>query len=159
MVSGLDPTSKYFCKLHCTSGYHQVRLDEESSKLLTFILPSGRYRPLVAPMGFASSGDEFCRRSDAVIEGLPGVPKLVDDILIQATTIECLKDRIRAVLQRWAQHGMTLSQRKFEIGWSVNFAGFVVNDTGVFLMPQKVKATTDFPRPTDVSKLRSFLGM
>ena len=159
VVAGLDPSSKFFAKLDCTSGYHQVKLDEESSKLLTFLLPQGRFRPLVAPMGFCSSGDEFCRRSDEVIAGLVGVRKLVDDVLIQAPSIEVLVERIRALLERCKAHGMILSQRKFEIGQSVNCAGFVIDGKGVYPKPSKIQGIRDFPRPEDVSKLRGFLGM
>ena len=53
VTSGLDPDSKYFAKLDATSGYHQVPLDEDSSMLTTFILPSGSYKHLVAPMGLS----------------------------------------------------------------------------------------------------------
>ena len=84
ILSGIDPNSKVFAKLDATQGYHQVPLDEESSKLTTFLLPSGRFRFVRAPMGLSCSSDKFCRRSDKIIEGLPGVRKLVDDILVQA---------------------------------------------------------------------------
>ena len=84
IVSGLDPQAQFFAKLDATRGYHQVPLDHDSSKLTTFLLPYGRFRFLRAPMGLSCSSDEFCRRSDEVIRNLPGVRKLVDDILIQA---------------------------------------------------------------------------
>ena len=35
------------------NGYFQLALDEDSLKLTTFILPSGRYRYLGAPMGLS----------------------------------------------------------------------------------------------------------
>ena len=41
-----------FAKLDATHGYFQIPLDEEASKLTTFILLLGRYRYLRAPMGF-----------------------------------------------------------------------------------------------------------
>ena len=73
IISRLDPSSRVFAKLDATLGYHQVPLEEESSKLTTFLLPSGRFRFLRAPMGLSCSSDEFCRRLDKVIEGLSGV--------------------------------------------------------------------------------------
>ena len=82
ILSGIDPDSKVFAKLDTTQGYHQVPLDEDSSKLTTFLLPSGRFRFLRAPMGLSCSSDEFCHRSDKVVEGLRGVRKLFDDILV-----------------------------------------------------------------------------
>ena len=94
IIAGIDPKSRYFAKLDALSGYHQVPLDEESAKLTTFLLPSGRFKHLVAPMGLSASSDEFCRRSDDIVANLPGVWKLVDDILISAPTIDILTDRI-----------------------------------------------------------------
>ena len=40
IISKLDPDSKVFAKLDATQGYHQVPLEEDSSKLTTFLLPS-----------------------------------------------------------------------------------------------------------------------
>ena len=38
ILSGIDPHSKVFAKLDATQGYHQVPLNEDSSKLTTFLL-------------------------------------------------------------------------------------------------------------------------
>ena len=36
--------AKYFSKLDASNGYWQIKVDEESSKLLTFTTPFGRHR-------------------------------------------------------------------------------------------------------------------
>ena len=131
ILSGIDPSSKIFAKLDATQGYHQVPLDEDSSKLTTFLLPSGRFRFLLAPMGLSCSSDEFCRRSDKIIEGLQGVRKLVDDILVQAPDIQTLQARINELLKRCKSNNFTLSRRKLEIGETVEFAGQIVSKHGV----------------------------
>ena len=59
----------FFEKMDAIHGYFQLALDEESFKLTTFLLPSGRYRYLRAPMGLSSSSDEWCRHSDRAIHG------------------------------------------------------------------------------------------
>ena len=119
IIAILNPDSKVFAKLEVTQGYHQVPLEEDSSKLTTFILPSGRFRFLLAPVGLSCSCDEFCRRSDKVLEGLLGVRKLVDDILTQAPDLETLLSRIDLVLEQCKKHNFTLSKMKVEIGESV----------------------------------------
>ena len=100
ILAGLDPKSRVFAKLDATQGYHQIPLEEESSKLTTFLLPSGHFRHLRAPMGLSCSSDEFCRRSDEIIEGLPGIRKLVDDILIQAPDLNTLTQRIEQLIAK-----------------------------------------------------------
>ena len=120
ILSGLDPKSKVFPNLAATQGYHQVPLEENSSKLTTFLLPSRRFHFLRAPMGLSCSSDKFCRRSNQVVEGIQGVRKLVDDILIQAPGMPTLEKR-NSLLQRCKTYNFTLSRRKLEIGESVEF--------------------------------------
>ena len=49
--------AKYFTKLDASNAYWQIELDEESSKLLTFNSPFGRYQFLRMPYGKHSVGD------------------------------------------------------------------------------------------------------
>jgi hypothetical protein len=151
--------AKVFATFDAVQGYHQIPLDYESSLLTTFILPSGRYRYTRAPMGLNASSDEWCARSDAALEGVEGVQKIVDDILIWAEDGQQLRQRVEAVLSRCRQNGITLSQKKARWGNKVNFAGFIVSAEGVEPEPEKLQAIREFPRPQDVSSLRSFLGL
>ena len=79
ILKTIPASAKVFAKFDAVNGYFQVSLDEESSKLTTFILPSGRYRYLRIPQGLNASSDEWCHRSDAIIEGLQWSKKIVDD--------------------------------------------------------------------------------
>ena len=74
--------------MDATQGYFQILLDEPSSKLTTFLLPSGRYRYLRAPMGLNASSDEWCCSSDQLVHGLSYAQKIVDDILIEAPDLK-----------------------------------------------------------------------
>jgi len=159
ILNSISSDSKFFAKLDAVQGYFQIPLAEESSKLTTFLLPTGRYRYLRAPMGLNASSDEFCRRTDEALEGLPGVLKLVDDILIHASSAEQLHERISSVLHRCREHRITLSRKKFLIGDEVKFAGFIVSSSGIRPDPEKTTAIRDFPTPTDITSLRSFLGL
>ena len=159
VINNIPSDSKVFAKLDAVSGYFQIPLDEESSKLTTFLLPSGRYRFKRAPMGLNASSDEFCRRSDQAIEGLPYLLKIVDDILIFAPDQETLFQRMREVLQHCREHRITISKKKLQVGDSIKFAGFMVTKDGVKPDPEKVSGISGFPVPTDVSSLRSFIGL
>ena len=126
-------------------GYHQIPLEEESSKLTTFLLPSGCFRYLRAPMGLSCSSNEFRRRSDEVVEGLPGIRKLVDDILIQAPDLNTLNHRIEQLIARCKKHNFTLSRRKLEIGHFVEFAGQIISQQGVTPNPKYLQGIRRFP--------------
>ena len=152
-------TAKVFAKLDCLHGYFQLALDKESSYLTTFLLPSGRYRYVRAPMGLSASSDGFCFASDVMLEGLPFAVKIVDDILIWAETYNELFIRIEKVLKRCQKFNVTVSEKKMEIGQEINFAGYTVSNRGFKPDPSQVDGIRQFPVPTSVTELRSFLGL
>ena len=159
LMQRISADSKFFAKIDAIHGYFQIPLDEESSKLTTFLLPSGRYRYGAAPMGLSASSDEFCRRTDEAFEDLPWFLKIVDDGLIQAPSMEVLLDRIQTILQRCRAHGIRVSEKKFQFGESIKFAGHIVSSKGVAPDPDKLRGIQDFPMPTSTTQVRSFLGL
>ena len=148
-----------FMKLDALWGFYQILLDEDSRHITTFICEWGTFEFCRAPMGLNCSGDEFCKRSDKALNGLEGVMKLIDDILIYAENYEQLFQRAEAVLQRCTEHNITLSRKKIEIGSKVTFAGFDVSARGHSPTKDRIKAITEFKAPKNVSGVRSFLGL
>ena len=156
----IPPEAKVFCKLDALWGFYQIDLAEESRHITTFITEFGTFEFCRAPMGLNCSGDEFCRRSDDAIRGLPGVIKLVDDILVFASNYIELFERVEAVLQRCTEFNITLSRKKVEIGDKVTFAGYDVSAAGHSPTAERIKAITEFPTPLkDKTAVKSFLGM
>ena len=145
--------------MDAVNGYFQIALDEESSMKTTFLLPSGRYRYLRIPQGLNASSDEWCRRSDTVIDGLPWAKKIVDDILVWAPSLPELKTRVETIANNCKNLNITLSKKKFEIGKQIQFAGYLVGENGVKLDPDRIRAIKDFPQPTNLTGVRSFLGL
>ena len=62
--------AKLFTVLDANEGFHQVKLDDESSFLTTLYTPFGRYRYLRMPFGIASAPEEYQRRQIEIIQGL-----------------------------------------------------------------------------------------
>jgi hypothetical protein len=80
---------KIFSVVDAKNGFGHVELDDESSYLTTFNTPFGRYRWLRMPFGISSAPEEYKRRQDQTVEGLPGVRSIIDDILISLLVIKC----------------------------------------------------------------------
>ena len=59
-------------KLDASSGYWQIKVDQESSKLLTFNTPFGRYRFLRLPYGVHSASEVFQASVAKILEGIEG---------------------------------------------------------------------------------------
>ena len=51
------------------------------------------------------------------------------------------------------------SKRKFEVGRQIQFAGYLVGENGVKPDPDRIRAIKDFPQPTNLTGVRSFLGL
>ena len=159
-VSNIKPESKYFSTLDATQGYWQIALSQESQELTTFLTPWGRYLFLRSPMGLSSTGDEYCRRGDIAIAGLSNVEKVMDDVIVFDDNFDQHVDRVRALLLRCREHGITLNPDKFKFAEKeVKFVGFIINAHGVSTDPDKLKAISEFPIPSCLTDLRSFMGL
>ena len=158
----IKPNARWFCSLDMLHGYFQVPLSESASSLTCFMLKTGRYKYRRAPMGLCNSSDEFCYRSDECLSGLEKI-KLVDDILLQASTEEELEDKLDKLLQRCRETGIKISAKKVEFGRKVHFAGLVVeskdDQTTIKPDPSKITALLEAKAPQDLTGLRSFLGL
>ena len=95
--------AKYFTKLDASSGYWQIKVDEESSKLLTFATPFGRYKYKRLPFGIHSASEVFQQNVAEIIEECEGARNSQDDIIIWGSTKEELSDRTIKVLKKNSQ--------------------------------------------------------
>ena len=159
ILQSITHGQKFFAKLGAVHGYFQLALDEELSYLTTFLLPQGCFRYLWAPMGLNASSDEWCRHSDVVIEGLEWCMKIVDNIVIWATTTNEMWERIYIVLEKCKVHNITISRKKLEIVEEIEFAGHVVSHRSIQPNPAKYRAIRDFPQPKNIKELRSCMGL
>ena len=110
-------------------------------------------------MGCSASSDEWCKRSDAALCGIPGVHKLVDDILIEAKDYNQLLERLETVLERCVNSNITISLKKMQIGESVIFAGYNISSNGIHPIEERMAAIKNFPTPKNTTNLKSFLGL
>ena len=152
--------AKFFTVCDAVKGYWQLELHEDSRDLTTFLTPWGRFRYRRAPMGFISTGDSYNYQGDLAIDGLERTIKVVDDVLIASRTREEHLRDVKAFLDRCLEHGITLNLKKLKFCQeSVKFAGFVLSGEGISADPKKICAITEFPKPTNITELRSFMGM
>ncbi|XP_073015225.1 uncharacterized protein [Primulina eburnea] len=84
----------------------------------------------------------------------------IDDILIYSKSKTEHKEHLKLVLQtlREAQLYAKFSKCEFWLD-RVLFLGHVISAQGVSVDPNKVEAVINWPKPTNVSEIRSFLGL
>ena len=159
-VASVPPQAKFFATFDAKMGYFQVPLDEASQLLTTFCTPWGRFKHLRATMGLTSAGDEYNRRTDNALSTLPRTEKIVDDILLYDYTWPEHISHVKEFLTHCRRAGITLNPNKFTLGEKqVSFAGYVVGREGIRADPDKIKAIQRFPKPSNITDLRSFLGL
>ena len=151
---------KVFSKLDANSGFWQIPLSPASALLTTFITPFGRYHFRRLPFGISSAPEHFQRRISEALIGLEGTVCLMDDILVYGATREEHDERLREVLQRLRDLGMTLNPEKCSFAKSsVKFLGHMIDSEGIKPDPDKVSAIEKFTTPSCIGDVRRFLGM
>ena len=114
------------------------------------------------PFGLTNAPAMFQRLMAVVLRGLTPMMCLVylDDIIVFSTTFEEHVERLRLILSRLREAGLKLKPRKCKLLCEqVRFLGHVVSVKGVSTDPEKIRAIIDWPTPTCVKDVRSFLGM
>ncbi|XP_064476235.1 uncharacterized protein K02A2.6-like [Ornithodoros turicata] len=159
-VLGSIGPARFFTKLDANSGFYQIMLSEKSQELTTFITPFGRYCFQRLPFGITSAPEVFQRKIAQVLDDLPGVLNLMDDILIYGDNREEHDRRLNAVLQRLCDNNVTLNLEKCKFFVEkISFLGVLIDQHGIYPDPRRVEALTALEPPQNVSDLRRILGM
>ena len=154
--------AKWFTTLDLASGYWQVEMDPSDQEKTAFIVQQGTYEFTVMPFGLTNAPATFQRLMNQVFNGMlyKGVIVYLDDINIYSKTFDEHLDKLQEVLQRLRAAGLKLGPDKCHfLQRQIEFLGHVVNDQGIATDPAKIEKVQNFPRPKDVTTVRSFLGL
>lgn len=149
-----------FSKLDLRTCFEQFELDPASRELTTVATIKGlmQYRRL--PYGISSAPAIVQRAMEDILSGLQGVHVFLDDILLISTNLQDHKALLRAVFDRLRENNCRLKAEKCAIAVpEVKYLGFRLSKEGRSVDPENIKAIVQMSAPTDVSGVRSFLGM
>lgn len=114
------------------------------------------------PFGLCNAPAAFQRMMDSILSGLKWKCCLVylDDILIFSVNWENHLEDLQNVFQRLSTVGLSLMLSKCEFGInSTTYLGHLIEHGRILPDPSNVDAISQFPKPTSVTSVRSFLGM
>ncbi|KAK7899105.1 hypothetical protein WMY93_019958 [Mugilogobius chulae] len=158
--------AKVFTVCDVKQGFWHVKLDEESTYLTTFATPFGRFRWLRMPMGISPAPEIFQRKLTQALENLPGTYIIADDILITGegeTQQEAVKNHnknLRLFLERCREKNIKLNADKFKLRKEeVPYIGHLLTSEGLKVDPEKVRAVTEMPAPTNVKGVQRLVGL
>src|SRR5271155_5554831 len=154
--------AKYFTKLDVRWGYNNVRIKSGDEWKAAFKTNRGLFEPTVMFVGMTNSPATFQSMMDLTFNDMienKWVIIYMDDILIFAKTQEELERHTKSVLQRLRINDLYLKPKKCEFNKTkIEYLGMIVEEGKLSMDPVKLNGIRDWPIPTTVKQVRSFLG-
>nr|XP_012149735.1 PREDICTED: uncharacterized protein K02A2.6-like [Megachile rotundata] len=119
-----------FSKIDLLQAHLELEIRPEDRELLTINTHKGLYKPTQLMYGVASAPAIWQRTIKNISKDIPGVVVFLDDI----HKSEFFTDQIQ-------------------------YCGYIINKSGIHKAPDKIEAINNVRRPTNITELRSFLGM
>ena len=104
-------------KLDASHAYDHIRVDEKTSKMLSFFGPNNkRYRYLRCGQGLKFSSYFLQQAMNMILYGLPYATSYCDDVFVASSgTLTDHLEKLETVIKRFEKHNMRLNLAKLEI--------------------------------------------
>jgi RNase H-like domain found in reverse transcriptase/Reverse transcriptase (RNA-dependent DNA polymerase)/Integrase zinc binding domain/Retroviral aspartyl protease len=151
-----------FSSLDLQQGYYQIRIPEADVPKTAFMTHIGQFEYKVLCMGLTNAPATFQETMNGVFGDRIGRFVLVylDDILVFSKTPEEHVEHLREVLELLRKHEFRAKLSKCEFNKAeLKFLGHIISREGLRVDPGKVLVVQNWPVPTGLPQLRSFLGL
>ena len=169
MLRYVPADSKVFAVIDAASGYHQLRVLEESQELLTIVTNMGRFTFKCLPQGIAGAASLWNILTDgnSRIDSTLNLIKNMDDWMLHARNLEELEQKLVKFLEFAASKNLKLKMKKFMVGSEVEFGGSLItvekvqNQDLIFITPKsrRIRALEELRRPQTKKDCQVFAGM
>ena len=151
---------KVFCTLDLSGAFNQLCLEENSIPLLTLNTHKGLYRIKRLSYGVKTAPPVFQATMDKILSGIEDRTGFIDDLLVFGEDDSSCLVTLEKVFARLRKANVRLNRSKCRfMQSSTEYLGHVVSGEGIHPMMDKVQAIREAPTPTNVSELKSFLGI
>ena len=153
--------AKTFTKIDLRGAYNLVRIKPGDEWKTAFRCVFGHFEYMVMPFGLANAPAIFQSMMTEIFRDVLDVFVVIyiDDLLIFSESEEEHVEHVKEVLRRLRSNKLyaKLSKCAFHSG-SVEFLGFVISGNGISMAEDKVDSIKNWPVPTSVREIQSFLG-
>lgn len=154
--------AKWFTTLDLRSGFHQILVKQEDQYKTAFQTHFGHFEYKVMPYGLTGAPTTFQAIMNHILVPLlrKCVVVFIDDILIYSKNIEDHKKHLKLVFDLLRQHQFKVRMSKCSFAkQQLNYLGHVISSEGVATYPKKIADVENWPVPSSVKEVRSFLGL
>ena len=124
-------------------GYHQLRLEDEISKVTGIITPWGVYRFLACPFGISTAPSKYqARMAHEVLQDnyLNGAVVYIDDTIIYGRNEETFLTLFDQILSKLVEFNVRLKPSKCYFGMDhIEYLGHVFSEEGMQLSDERVQ--------------------
>lgn len=153
--------ARWFSTMDLASGYNQVPVAEKDKPKTAFCTPFGLFEWNRMPFGLCNAPSTFQRLMERLFgdQQCQSLLLYLDDIVVFSSSIAQHLERLEVVLGRLEREGLKAKLGKCAfLQQRVQYLGHVISSSGVATDPGKIEAVAQWPCPSNVTELRSFLG-
>ncbi|CEL63607.1 hypothetical protein RSOLAG1IB_10890 [Rhizoctonia solani AG-1 IB] len=153
--------AKMFTKLNLQWGYNNIRFKEGNGWKTVFCTKYGLFETLVMPFGLSGTPGAFQAMMNEVFQDLLDISVIIylDNILIFLRNPEEHESHVKEVLQCLMDMQLFCKGSKCKFHQStVEYLGIIVSGKGFSLDKLKIQAVQEWPTPTMVKQVPSFLA-
>jgi len=154
--------AKYFSTIDLESGFHQILMKEEDIEKTAFSVNNGKYEFIRMPFGLKNGPGIFQGAMDNILRKYVGkfCHVYIDDIIVFSSSLNEHTSHLLAIVKTLKEANMKISLEKSQFyKKEVEFLGYIVGHQVIKTDPKKIQAIQEYPVPTTLRQLRSFLGM
>ena len=153
--------STFLSTLDMQAAYWNIKVHKDDKHKTAFITKYGLFEHNRLPFGLCNSPATFSRVIQLVLQGLTWLECLayLDDILVLGSDFQDHITKLGNVLSRFKKFNLKLKPKKCQFFQKeVKFLGKIVNGNGIMITPENVTTMKNWPTPTNVKEVESFLG-
>jgi hypothetical protein len=152
---------QYATALDLNMGYYHVRLDPDSRKLCTIILPFGKFEYQRLPQGLCNGPDVFQEKMMELFDGMEYIRAYIDDLLVLTKgNYDDHLEKLEHTLQRLSEAGLKVNAPKSYFARAeLEYLGYWITRDGIKPIPKKIQAIQQIAAPKNKKELRSFIGV